>query len=99
MLPSASPLTTSWPIRRSVAVFPDRPDQFRCFALVAINAEGVSEIARTVGLIADQQALPILGGGKCLANSGFVAADLFDDGLQHVDRVVVRDGKIVGRHL
>src|SRR5260221_10136436 len=99
MLPSASPLTTSWPIESSVSGFLDRPDQLGRLALVAVDAERVGEIAGSVGLIADQQALPILGGGNRIADRRLVAADLLDNQFQHVDGVVIRDREIVRGHL
>src|ERR1700728_969986 len=99
MLPSARPLTTSWPMRRSESAFLDRASQLRCLPLVAIDTKRVCEIAEFVGTVGNQHALPVLGGGKSIADRRLVAADFFDDRFQEVDRVVIRDGKVVGRDL
>src|SRR5437016_13906509 len=99
MLPSASPLTTSWPIENSVPGFLDRPDQLRRLALVAVDAERMGEIALSIGLVADQQPLPVFGGGERVANRRLVAADLLDDRFQHVDGVVIGHREIVRGHL
>src|SRR5258705_11592842 len=96
MLPSARPLTTSWPMKRSVSAFRDRAVQYRRLALVAINAERVREIAVRIRRVTDQHALPVLGGGERIADRRLVAADLFDDRFQHVDGVVIRHREIVG---
>src|ERR1700730_13675997 len=80
----------------SVPVLFDRANQFRRLALVAIDAERMGKIALGVGLIADQHALPVLGGGQRIADRRFVAADLLDDRFYHVDSVVIRHREIVG---
>src|ERR1700737_910885 len=99
MLPSARPLTTSWPMKGSVSAFFDRTGQFRYLAFVAIDTERVREIAHCIGLVADQHALPVLGSGERIADRRLVAADFFDDRFQHVDRIVIRHREIVGGHL
>src|SRR5229473_8510102 len=98
MLPSARPLTTSWPMKGSVSALFDRAGEFRRLALVAIDAEYMRKIALSVGLVADEHALPVLGGGQRIADRSFVAAYLLDDRLQQVDGVVIRNRKVVGRH-
>src|SRR5579863_9488771 len=98
MLPSARPLTTSWPMTGSEPVFLDRPDQFRRFALVAIDAKRMRKIAKRIGLISNQHAFPVAGGGERVANGRLVAAHFLDDRFEHVDRVVIRHGEIVGRY-
>src|SRR5579863_6839041 len=99
MLPSARPLTTSWPMWKSESAFLDRTGQFRRLSLVAIDAERMSEIAQAVGLIRNQHAFPVFGCGERVADRRLVAADFFDDRFQQVDRVVIGDGEIVGRDL
>src|ERR1700722_19460326 len=99
MLPSARPLTTSWPMRGSEPAFLDWTGQFRRLALVAIDAERMREVAQRIGLIGDQHAFPIFGGGERITDGRFVAADLFDDRFQEIDGVVIRDGEVVGRDL
>src|SRR5271163_1220058 len=98
MLPSARPLTTSWPMRGSEPAFLDRADQFRRLSLVAVDTERMREIARRIGLVGNQHALPVLGSGERIADRGLVAADLLDDRLEHVNGVVIGDGEVVGRH-
>src|ERR1700743_178616 len=98
MLPSARPLTTSWPMRKSESAFLDRPGQFRSLALVAVDTERMREIASPVALVCAQHALPVLGGGECIANGGLVATDFLDDRFEHVDRVIVGDREVVGRY-
>src|ERR1700722_19126282 len=98
MLPSARPLTTSWPMRKSESAFLDRAGQFRRLSLVTVDAKRVCEIAQRIGLIGNQHALPVLGGSQRVANGRFVATDLLDDRFQHVDGVVIGDGEVVGRH-
>src|SRR5260370_8401182 len=95
MLPSARPLTTSWPMQGSVSALFDRAGQFGSLALVAIDAERVREVARFVGLVADQHALKIFGGGERIADRSLVAADFLDDRFQHVHRVVIRPREIL----
>src|SRR5580692_4489417 len=99
MLPSARPLTTSWPMRELESAFLDRADEFRRLSLVAVDSERMREIARRVGLVGNQHALPVLGGGERVTDRGLVAADLLDDRFEHVDGVVIGDGEVVGRHL
>src|ERR1700722_17112759 len=98
MLPSARPLMTSWPMRGLESAFLDRANQFRRLSLVAVDSERMCEIARRVGLVGNQDALPVLGRGKRIADRGLVAADLLDDRFEHVDGVVIGDGEVVGRH-
>src|SRR3981081_1217991 len=99
MLPSARPLTTSCPIRRLESTFLDRSDQFGRLALVAIDAEHVGEVTGGTGLIAYQQALPILCRRQRVADRRLVAADLLDDRLQHVNGIVIGDRAIVTRNV
>src|SRR5271154_5260253 len=99
MLPSARPLTISWPMRGSVPAFLDRANQLRRLSLVAVNAERMCKVSQRIGLVGYQHALPVLGGGECVANGGFVAADLLDDRFQEIDGVVIGDGEVVGRAL
>src|SRR5258708_32411760 len=96
MLPSARPLTTSWPMKGSVSAFFDRADQLRRLSLVAIDTKRVGQIALRIGLVGDEHALPVLGGSQRIADRRFIAADLLDDRFQHVDVVVIRRCKIVG---
>src|SRR6266478_5058071 len=98
MLPNARPLTTNWPMKRSVSALFDRAGQFRRLALVAIDTKRMCKIALSIGLVGDEHALPVLGGGQRIADRRFVAADLLDDRLQQVDGVVIRNRKVVGRH-
>src|ERR1700722_18550410 len=99
MLPSARPLTMSWPMRRLESAFLDRADQFGRLPLVAVNSQRMREIARRIGLVGNQHAFPVLGGGERVADRGLVAADLLDDRFEHVDGVVIGDGEVVGRYL
>src|SRR5579871_5212573 len=99
MLPSARPLTTSWPMMGSESAFPDRARQFRGLALVAIDAKRMGEIAETICLVGDQHALPVLGRRKRVADRDLVAADLLDDRFEEIDGVVIGDSEVVGRNL
>src|SRR4030081_2452405 len=99
MLPSARPLTMSWPMKDLESVFLNRPGKLRCLALVAVDAERVCEVAPRVRLVVDQHALPVFGGRQCVTYRRLVAADFLDDRFQHVHGIVVRDGKIVGWYL
>src|ERR1700745_2538521 len=99
MLPSARPLMTSWPMKDLESAFLNRPGKLRCLAFVAVDAERVCEVAPRVRLVVNQHAFPVFGGRQCVTYSRLVAADFFDDRFQHIDGVVVRDGKIVCRYL
>src|SRR5581483_2106734 len=99
MLPSARPLTTSWPMRKSESAFLDRASQFRRLALVAIDAERMREIAEAICLVGNQHALPVLGRGERVADGRLVAPDFLDDRFQEIDGVVIGDSEVVGRNL
>src|ERR1700688_4227895 len=98
MLPSARPLTTSWPMKGSVSAFFDRADQIWRLALVAIDTKRVGQIALGIGLVGDEHAFPVLGGRQRIADRRFIAANLLDDRFQHIDGVVIRNREIVGGH-
>src|SRR5580692_1288977 len=99
MLPSARPLMTSWPMRKSESAFLDGTSQFRRFSLVAVDAKRMCKIAQRIGLIGNQHALPVLGCSERVTNGRLVATDFFDDRFEHVDGVVIRHGEIVGREI